>query len=156
SAGLVGPRRTPRSRRRAGGRRRRRRAMRSAPPCPRSERGKTLNPIGGTVPMNHGSDPSGGGCRPSAGRSLARGARAVLAMGAILATLAAPAPAGAQGKILVTEGKSRVSGFLALPPGAGTHPAVIVIHEWWGLNDWVKHQTDSLAANGYVALAVDL
>jgi carboxymethylenebutenolidase len=36
------------------------------------------------------------------------------------------------------------------------HPAVIVIHEWWGLNDWVKEQAADLAAHGYVALAVDL
>lgn len=34
--------------------------------------------------------------------------------------------------------------------------AVIVIHEWWGLNDHVKHWTDRLASDGYVALAVDL
>jgi len=31
-----------------------------------------------------------------------------------------------------------------------------VIHEWWGLNDWVKEQAEKLAGQGYVALAVDL
>jgi len=31
-----------------------------------------------------------------------------------------------------------------------------VIHEWWGLNDWVKEQASKLADQGYVALAVDL
>ena len=35
-------------------------------------------------------------------------------------------------------------------------PAVIVIHEWWGLDNWVREQTDRLAQQGYVALAVYL
>ncbi len=53
-------------------------------------------------------------------------------------------------------GDETVSAYLALPEGAGRHPAVIVIHEWWGLNDWVKEQAQNLAQEGYVALAVDL
>ena len=53
-------------------------------------------------------------------------------------------------------GNDTVSGFLALPDTPGPHAAVIVIHEWWGLNNWVKEQTEKLAALGYVALAVDL
>ncbi len=53
-------------------------------------------------------------------------------------------------------GDETVSGYLALPEGGGKHPAVLVIHEWWGLNDWVKEQTQGYAAQGYVALAVDL
>jgi carboxymethylenebutenolidase len=47
------------------------------------------------------------------------------------------------------------SGWLALP-GPGKHPAVIVIQEWWGLNDWIKEDTARFASQGYVALAVDL
>jgi len=35
-------------------------------------------------------------------------------------------------------------------------PGLIVIHEWWGLNDHIRHWTDRLAAAGYHALAVDL
>ena len=35
-------------------------------------------------------------------------------------------------------------------------PRIIVIHEWWGLNDWVKEQASKLADQGYVALAIDL
>jgi carboxymethylenebutenolidase len=53
-------------------------------------------------------------------------------------------------------GDETVSGYLALPEGGGKHPAIIVIHEWWGLNDWVKEQAQRYAAQGYVALAVDL
>jgi carboxymethylenebutenolidase len=53
-------------------------------------------------------------------------------------------------------GADKVSGFLALPRNPGRHRAVIAMHEWWGLNDWVKEQATNLAANGYVAFAVDL
>jgi carboxymethylenebutenolidase len=53
-------------------------------------------------------------------------------------------------------GSDTVSGYLALPSGEGKHPAVIVIHEYWGLNDWVKEQTRKFADQGYVALGVDL
>src|ERR1700756_2382434 len=55
-------------------------------------------------------------------------------------------------------GGETVHGLLYAPAGASTgkHPAIIVIHEWWGLNDWVKAQAEKFAAKGYVALAVDL
>ena len=49
-----------------------------------------------------------------------------------------------------------VKGYLAKPEGNGPFPAVVVIHEWWGLTDWVKGNADRLAGEGYVALAVDL
>jgi carboxymethylenebutenolidase len=53
-------------------------------------------------------------------------------------------------------GKGTVKGFLATPEKPGRYPAVIVIHDWWGLNDWVKEQTEKIAEQGYVVLAVDL
>jgi carboxymethylenebutenolidase len=53
-------------------------------------------------------------------------------------------------------GTDTISGFLAVPDKPGQYPGLVVIHEWWGLNDWVKEQTVKLAAQGYVALAVDL
>jgi len=49
-----------------------------------------------------------------------------------------------------------VEGHLATPAGAGPFPALVVIHEWWGLNDEVKAEADKFATQGYVALAVDL
>jgi carboxymethylenebutenolidase len=50
-----------------------------------------------------------------------------------------------------------VRGFFARPArDAGGLPAVIVIHEWWGLNDNIREMTRRLAAEGYAALAVDL
>ena len=48
------------------------------------------------------------------------------------------------------------SGYLAKPAGDGPFPAMVVVHEWWGLNDNIKHEADKLAQAGYVALAVDL
>lgn len=53
-------------------------------------------------------------------------------------------------------GMAEVGGYVATPAGKGPFPAVIVIQEWWGLNDWVKQQADLLAGQGYVALAPDL
>ena len=53
-------------------------------------------------------------------------------------------------------GKEKASGFLAVPDKPGQYPGLIVVHEWWGLNDWVKEQTEKLAEQGYVVLAVDL
>jgi carboxymethylenebutenolidase len=67
-----------------------------------------------------------------------------------------PAAATSTQTVSYKSGDETVSGYLALPEGAGKHPAMIVIHEWWGLNDWVKEQAQKYAAQGYVALAVDL
>src|SRR3974377_891220 len=53
-------------------------------------------------------------------------------------------------------GDETVTGALYTPAGKGPFPALIVIHEWWGLNDWVKEQASKFADQGYVALAVDL
>jgi len=49
-----------------------------------------------------------------------------------------------------------VAGHLALPADGEPTAAMIVIHEWWGLNDNVRAMADKLAAEGYAALAVDL
>jgi len=53
-------------------------------------------------------------------------------------------------------GDEKGSGFLVTPEGKGPFPAVLVIQEWWGLNDWVKARARDLAKEGYVALAPDL
>ena len=54
-----------------------------------------------------------------------------------------------------SQGES-VRGILYKPAGAGPFPAIVVIHEWWGLTDWVKQQAADLAQQGYITLAVDL
>lgn len=48
-------------------------------------------------------------------------------------------------------------GYLSLPEKTTEiRSAVIVFHEWWGLNTHIKHWADRLATDGHVALAVDL
>jgi len=47
-------------------------------------------------------------------------------------------------------------GFLARPKKDGIYPGIIMIHEFWGLNDNIKEMAKQLAAEGYVVLAVDL
>jgi len=53
-------------------------------------------------------------------------------------------------------GAEKATGFLALPRNPDRCRAIIAIHEWWGLNTWVKEQATNLAANAYVVLALDL
>jgi carboxymethylenebutenolidase len=53
-------------------------------------------------------------------------------------------------------GDETVNAILYTPQGKGPFPALVVIHEYWGLNDWVKEQASRLADQGYVALAIDL
>ena len=48
------------------------------------------------------------------------------------------------------------TGFLAKPNSDDSFPGVVVIHEWWGLNDNIKETAEKLASHGYVVLAVDL
>ena len=47
-------------------------------------------------------------------------------------------------------------GYLSRPVDTITTSALIVIHEWWGLNEDIHAMTEQLAALGYTALAVDL
>jgi len=53
------------------------------------------------------------------------------------------------------DGKS-VNGYLAEPAGGSKAPAMVVIQEWWGLNDQIKGVADRLAKAGYRALVPDL
>src|SRR5580692_530837 len=63
--------------------------------------------------------------------------------------------ARAQQAVTFPSGDGTGQGLLYLPQGAGPHPALIVIHEWWGMTDWIKQEAAHYAANGYVTLAVD-
>ncbi|MGK0291051.1 MAG: carboxymethylenebutenolidase, partial [bacterium] len=49
-----------------------------------------------------------------------------------------------------------IKGFLARPEGDGAKPTVILIHEWWGLNENIRDNARAFAKAGYIALAVDL
>ncbi|HEX3873576.1 MAG TPA: dienelactone hydrolase family protein [Solirubrobacteraceae bacterium] len=50
---------------------------------------------------------------------------------------------------------STAAGYLAVP-ASGAGPAVVVLQEWWGLDDHIRSVCDRLAADGFVALAPDL
>jgi dienelactone hydrolase len=48
-------------------------------------------------------------------------------------------------------------GYLAYDDSIeGKRPGVIVVHEWWGLNDYARMRADQLAGLGYVAFAIDM
>jgi carboxymethylenebutenolidase len=84
--------------------------------------------------------------------------RVILILAAAL-SLAAVLPstgAAAEQAVSFKSGTETGSGLLVTPEGKGPFPAVIVIPEWWGLDDWVKDQARALAKEGYVALAADL
>ena len=54
------------------------------------------------------------------------------------------------------EGDELTTGYLAVPGGDGPFPALIIIHEWNGLQDRVRQLADDFADEGYVTLAADL
>lgn len=66
----------------------------------------------------------------------------------------APSPQGV-GVAYFPEGETTL-GYLAVPEGAGPFPSLLLVHEWDGLKDRVRQVADAMAAEGYVALAVDL
>lgn len=49
-----------------------------------------------------------------------------------------------------------IMGYLARPASGEPTAGILVIHEWWGLNDNIRSMARQLAGEGYVALAVDL
>jgi len=78
------------------------------------------------------------------------------------APASAPAPAPAPASAPASAPAQRISlpdggsGWLQEPTSPGKHPALLVIQEWWGLDDWIKQDVARFASGGYVALAVDL
>jgi len=60
------------------------------------------------------------------------------------------------GAVSFQSGKSTLEAYLATPEGRGPHPAVVVIHEIFGLNANIRDIARRFAQEGYVALAVDL
>jgi len=66
----------------------------------------------------------------------------------------APPPSGQTAKYL--PGDTLTRGYLAVPAGKGPFPALIMIHEWDGVNDRDRQVADMFAAHGYVTLLADL
>ncbi|MDJ0947929.1 MAG: dienelactone hydrolase family protein [Alphaproteobacteria bacterium] len=89
-------------------------------------------------------------------RDMLRGA-ASLPLAAILADplIARAVAAGLDQVSTKTAGGKTVNASLALPARTPA-PAVVLVHEWWGLNDQIKSVAAELAKEGYIGLAVDL
>ena len=90
-------------------------------------------------------------------RDLVKGIAAGAPLAAILADpmLARAVAAGLETVTITTEGGRAVKGTLAMP--AGTPAAgMLLVHEWWGLNDQIKTMAAEFAREGYIALALDL
>lgn len=67
----------------------------------------------------------------------------------------------AEGGMLLVEGSQvqyyeDITGFFARPTQEGSYPGVVMIHEWWGLNENIENMARELASEGYMVLAVDL
>ena len=76
---------------------------------------------------------------------------------AFLSLLSISAFAADGKQVTYKSGDEIVSGMLYAPANAkGKLPGIVVIHEWYGLNDWVKEQAQKFADQGYVTLAIDL
>ena len=71
---------------------------------------------------------------------------------------AAPAPAELLGEeVEYKAGDTVLRGYLVYDAASeAERPGVLVVHEWWGLNDHARSKADDLAREGYVALAVDM
>lgn len=85
--------------------------------------------------------------------------RLLRTFGLLAALLAFVGPAPAEVKTEMVKFKSgddEGSAFVAMPEGKGPFPVVIVIQEWWGLNEWIKDNSIRLAKQGYIAIAPDL
>lgn len=58
--------------------------------------------------------------------------------------------------IKLRSGDEDIPAFLAVPKIEGKFPAIVLIHEWWGLTNWEKENAIRFAGKGYIAIAVDL
>jgi carboxymethylenebutenolidase len=79
-----------------------------------------------------------------------------LAVTLFVLSLLLPAFAANSKTVSYKSGDETVQGIIYAPEGKGPFPGIVVIHEWWGLTDWVKEQASKLADEGYVTLAIDL
>ncbi|HET7921793.1 MAG TPA: dienelactone hydrolase family protein [Gammaproteobacteria bacterium] len=74
-----------------------------------------------------------------------------------VAEIAPTRPVTGHAVVYATVNGKPVHGYLARPKNSkAALPGIIVIHEWWGLNDNIRHTAERLAGEGYTALAVDL
>ena len=60
-------------------------------------------------------------------------------------------------EVTYTDGTTSMKGYIAWDNATTeTRPGVLVVHEWWGHNDYARKRAEKLAGMGYTALAVDM
>jgi dienelactone hydrolase/uncharacterized protein YndB with AHSA1/START domain len=68
-----------------------------------------------------------------------------------------PAPAQISSQVIPYEVDGVVyTGYLAYDPAVESSPGILVVHEWWGHNDYARKRADMLAQLGYTAFALDM
>jgi dienelactone hydrolase len=84
----------------------------------------------------------------------------VLAVATLVSAICFPsfAAAGIKGKVVTYRaGNVALKGYLAFDENIkGKRPGVIIVHEWWGQNEYVRKRAGMLAKMGYTALALDM
>ncbi len=70
----------------------------------------------------------------------------------------APPPGGLEidARMVTFQGNGEAPGYFARPTADGTYPGLVVIQEWWGLDDHIISVTQRFASQGFAALAPDL
>lgn len=82
---------------------------------------------------------------------------AIIAMVGILAFHAQVEAKIQRQSIPYQHGEVKLEGVMAWDDSiTGKRPGILVVHEWWGLNDYAEKRAEQLAALGYVAFAVDM
>ena len=76
----------------------------------------------------------------------------------LLAEKVAPssATADAASTVHLTTADGGTGAYIAQPSGSGPVPAVIMVHEWWGLNDQIREMARKMAQQGYYTIVPDL
>jgi dienelactone hydrolase len=88
--------------------------------------------------------------------------RSIMTVFACLALCFTLAPVSVAGNlhtetVVYQQDGTELRGYLAWDKDIeGKRPGVLVVHEWWGLNDYARHRAEALAELGYIALAVDM
>src|SRR5207302_3223188 len=85
-----------------------------------------------------------------------QGARSLTASAATVDTRLKISPRHGEWVVVKTSPTDSVRAYMVYPERSGKAPVVVVIHEIFGLSNWVRGVADQLAADGYIAIAPDL
>lgn len=101
------------------------------------------------------------GCTKQDQGSVQRKEPEPVATSSVVTPSRAPEPAPKTFEVTAKEvqyraGDTDLKGYLVAPVGSEEHPGVLVVHEWWGQNAYVRMRAKKLAALGYLVLAVDM